>query len=331
MDWENPQLIRTLAEHSGPVATVAFSPDSEVVVIGSCDSAVKLWQVATGDRALTLFGYPLGVNCVAMNPRSPLMAVGVPDGTIDLWQLPEGKRLHQFTGEGRITAVGFSPDGQMLICGSDRSFVDTMFASRSSKSVQSLENTEGGTIKIWRVRDGHLRKSISVPNPIHALDVSLLTKTFASGHRDGTLQLWHLPNGTQTAMFNAHDDAVYSVAISPDGETLASGSGDGTIKLWQIVKDTHLQPTPLQNLTSHTDVVYSVAISPDGQTLASGSGDGTIKLWHLKTGTLLTTLKSDSPVPPAAIAVAFSSDSQLLVSGSGDGGAKIWQAKSPTP
>jgi WD40 repeat protein len=74
-----------------------------------------------------------------------------------------------------------------------------------------------------------------------------------------------------------HKNAVFSVAISPDGQTLASGCIDKTIKLWNLAlgKD---QST----LTGHTNWVWSVAISPDGQTLASGSVDTTIKLWEKK-------------------------------------------------
>src|SRR6266704_889376 len=68
-----------------------------------------------------------------------------------------------------------------------------------------------------------------------------------------------------------HEDYVWSVAMSADGQMLASGSSDKTIKLWNL-KTGDL----LRTLTEHGNSVQSVAMSADGQTLASGSSDRTI-------------------------------------------------------
>jgi WD40 repeat protein len=75
---------------------------------------------------------------------------------------------------------------------------------------------------------------------------------------------------------SGHQNFVYSVPISPDGQTLVSGSIDKTIKVWRL-SDGEL----LRTLSGHQDLVISVAISPDGQTLASGGYDQTIKVWRV--------------------------------------------------
>jgi hypothetical protein len=71
--------------------------------------------------------------------------------------------------------------------------------------------------------------------------------------------------------------AVYTVAISPDGQIIVSGSDDKAIEVWNLSTG-----NLLQTLEAHTDQVRSVAISPDGQTLVSGSKDKTIKIWEKK-------------------------------------------------
>jgi hypothetical protein len=80
-------------------------------------------------------------------------------------------------------------------------------------------------------------------------------------------------------ILRGHENAVYSVAFSPDGQTLASGSEDSTIRLWDL-RQPAAAPTVLHG---HGNMVSSVAFSPDGQTLASGSGDQTIRFWDGRT------------------------------------------------
>ena len=114
----------------------------------------------------------------------------------------------------------------------------------------------------------------------------------------------------------AHTDAVWTVAISRDGQTLVSGGADNTIKVWNL-KTRQLN----QTLKGHTDTVRSVAISPDGEILASGSADKTIKVWNLYTGKQVGTLSGHSG---AIWSVAISRDGRTLVSGGEDGKVNVW-------
>ncbi|WP_442957401.1 WD40 repeat domain-containing protein, partial [Phormidium sp. CCY1219] len=74
--------------------------------------------------------------------------------------------------------------------------------------------------------------------------------------------------------FQGHQDSVYAVAFSPDGETIVSGSGDGTLRLWTRQGEPIGEP-----LRGHQNRVWAVAFSPDGETIVSGSWDGTLRLW----------------------------------------------------
>ncbi|KAI7725242.1 hypothetical protein M8C21_014638 [Ambrosia artemisiifolia] len=76
-----------------------------------------------------------------------------------------------------------------------------------------------------------------------------------------------------------HEEAVLSVAFSPDGQQLASGSGDTTVRLW----DLHTQ-TPLFTCTGHKNWVLCIAWSPDGKHLVSGSKSGELQCWNPLTG-----------------------------------------------
>ncbi|MDJ0596809.1 MAG: hypothetical protein QNJ72_43745 [Pleurocapsa sp. MO_226.B13] len=92
-------------------------------------------------------------------------------------------------------------------------------------------------------------------------------------------------------LFSGHEDSVYSVAFSPDGQYIASGSADKTVRLWNIKGKQIGKP-----FEAHKYGVSSIAFSPDSKYLITGSSLGTVlsnisgrdnesrvlKLWNLK-------------------------------------------------
>ncbi len=114
--------------------------------------------------------------------------------------------------------------------------------------------------------------------------------------------------------FDGHQQKVYSISFSHDGQALASASADKTIKLWS--KD----GTLIKTLIGHQDAVRSVNYSPDGETLASASDDKTIKLWG-KDGTLIKTLVGHKGAVRSA---SYSPDGQMLATASDDKTIRIW-------
>ena len=99
-------------------------------------------------------------------------------------------------------------------------------------------------------------------------------------------------------VLQGHDDAVTSVAFSPDGKHIASGSYDKTIRVWDAETGHVSGP-----LTGHDDWVTSVAFSPDGKHIASGLEDNTIRVCNSKA------VQSDSE--NLASCVAFSSHGNI--------------------
>ncbi len=111
-----------------------------------------------------------------------------------------------------------------------------------------------------------------------------------------------------------HDNWVYGVSFSPDGQMIATASADKTVKLWN--RDGSLRTPPLK----HDDKVYGVSFSPDGQIIATASGDKTVKLWN-RDGSLRT--------PPlthnnSVLAVSFSPDGTTIATASADKTVKLW-------
>ena len=77
----------TLAE-GGPVVSVAFSPDGQMLAAGDAGGHVSLWDIASGRRTATLSqGSP--VYSVAFSPNGQTLAAGGSAGKIGLWNIAE--------------------------------------------------------------------------------------------------------------------------------------------------------------------------------------------------------------------------------------------------
>ena len=117
--------MRTLTGHSNGVTAVAFSPDGQLLAFASEDCTAKLWEVASGREVRTLTGHSACVTAVAFSPDGQLLASASDDGTAKLWEVASGREVRTLSGQITkigdwvnvdywVTAVAFSPDGQLL-------------------------------------------------------------------------------------------------------------------------------------------------------------------------------------------------------------------------
>jgi len=313
------RCVYTLPGHSSFVNSLAISPDGKILVSGSWDKTIKIWNLETGALIGTLTGHSDRVNSVAISSDGKMLVSGSSDETIKFWNLYNGDLLCTFSGHSmEVNSVAVNPKGQVIAsCG-------------------GADNT----IKIWNLRTGELLRTLrGHSDNVNAVVFSPDGKILASGSSDATSKVWDVESGKLLRTLSGLNVGVNSVAIAPDGQTLASVSNDYTIKLRNLHTGSLLRILNsnsvkgkgvanlgmneamhiLQNYVSRGD---SVAISRDGLTLVSGCDDNTINIWNLQTGELLSTLKGHSGT---VYSVAIAPSGNLLASGSADETIKIWR------
>ena len=289
-----PQLLRSFSGHDDWINSMAFSWDGTLLLSGSEDNTMKLWETVTGRLLHTFSGHDEGVTSVAFSPDGTRLLSGSADGTIRLWESGTKRLLHTFSGhDGWVTSVAFSPDGTKMLSGS-----------------------EDNTMKLWETGTGRLLHTFSGHDE-RVTNVTFLPDgtQMLSGSEDNTMKLWDAKTGRLLRTFSGHEDAVTSVAFSPDGNRLLSGSKDNTIKLWELSNG-----RLLRTFHGHHLNVTRVAFSPDGKRLISSSADITLKLWDADTGRLLRTFSLHKGI---LLSVAFSPDGTRLLSG-GYSTMKLW-------
>ena len=133
----------------------------------------------------------------------------------------------------------------------------------------------------------------------------------------GTIRLWDLAVGEETAWLEGHEGDVCAIVMLPDELVFASGSADGTIRLWDPA--TGRETAQLRAHKRDVLMRISLAVLPDGR-LASGFNDGFIRLWDLSTGKETARLKGHEGY---VCAIVMLPDGRLA-SGSADGTIRLW-------
>ena len=132
----------------------------------------------------------------------------------------------------------------------------------------------------------------------------------------GVVYQWKVADGSLIRRYEGHSDALYALALAPDGKQFATGGYDQKIKIWSV--STGIE---LKTLKGHNGAVFGLSYRPDGKVLASASADRTVKLWDPATGARLDTLSQPAK---ELNAVAFAPDGKALVAAGADNRLRVW-------
>jgi WD40 repeat protein len=272
---DNGQELATLI-HPDDVLACAFSADSALLVSGTNDGAVIVWDVDTERQIARTEGGGSKTNACAFisNGREVLSLSGAtlledPNPTVlRVWSVAGGamtvlRTLHL----GRldpVSACAFSPDGRQVALAN--------YPSERARSLRVLDTQSGREL----ARFDHYGEVINCAYSPDGQRIASVTM------RENEIYLWN--SGTRGVSsfpeqkLSGHEGTAHKCAFSRDGRWIVSASADNTIRVWD--SDTGVQGAIITGIDGS---VAACAFSHDGRRVLF-STDKDIKVWEWRQG-----------------------------------------------
>ncbi|RSL72717.1 hypothetical protein CEP54_000740 [Fusarium duplospermum] len=199
-----------------------------------------------------------------------------------------------------------------------------------SSDDRMLASASNGTLKIWNIKTQNCIRTFECG---YALCCSFLPgdKVVVVGTKSGELQLFDVASAALLDSVDAHEGAIWSLHVHPDGKSVVSGSADKTAKFWdfKIVQEEVLgtrRTTPKLKLQQSrtlkvSDDILSLKFSPDARLLAVALLDNTVKVFFVDSLKLYLNLYGHK-LPVLSMDISY--DSKLIVTSSADKNIRIW-------
>ncbi|WP_274557275.1 TIR domain-containing protein [Streptomyces spiramyceticus] len=289
---------------------IAYSPEGELLAVGSEDGGILICAADTGRALRTLQGHQGRVYAVKFG--ADVIATGGSDGTVRLWDPVSGECRHRLeVHPDGVWPVALDGDGTLLATGDGE-----------------------GLVTIWDVATGEpVHRLPGHTAPVYTAVFSPDGRTLITGDAAADVRLWDIRTGHCTGELGGHQGAVYRVRFSPDGTVFATadqgaeGQG-GAVRIWTADGTDRADradgaggPRLLHEFTGHTGRVYALDFHPDGNLLASGDTDGQVRLWDPVVGTQAGILERCTG---AVYHVLFGHGGKLLAACDSDGTVRLW-------
>jgi WD40 repeat protein/serine/threonine protein kinase len=270
--------------HSGPVNCLAYSPRECMVVSGSDDGTLRVWNTATGLCTRILKGHKAAIRTVVFSPDGATLVSGGDDKSIRVWNSHLGQCQRTIRiKSGRVEGVALVPKSSLALVSSSQLEI---FDLSSGQLALGLNDSR-------KVQQDPSRRYVAVvgvasPNGL-SVDMAELPRNPTidpSGRsqaapavaptQEAYIRLWDLTSGACVAIMGAQKGKVTAAAPFPKSGLLMLGSDDGVVRIWDL-----LLGKCVLEFQAHAGAVTCASVSPDENLIVTGSQDRTLRLWQM--------------------------------------------------
>ncbi|KAH9949504.1 pre-mRNA splicing factor [Amylocystis lapponica] len=297
--------IHTWTGHTQGVSVIRLFPDTgHLLLSGSMDTKIKLWDVYTHGNCLRTFhGHMKAVKDVTFsNDGRRFLSCGY-DRQMKLWDTETGQCLKRFSNGKIPYVVRFHPDEDKQ---------NVFLAGMSDKKIIQYDMNSG---EITQEYDQHL-------GPVNTITFVDENRRFVTTSDDKTIRAWDYDIPVVIKYIaEPHMHSMPAVTMHPNKKYFAAQSLDNQILVYST---DNFRQARNKRFAGHSVAGYAcqVGFSPDGKWISSGDGEGNVVFWEWKTGRIKSRLRAHSKVVIAHEWLPH--ESSKVVTASWDGLIKLW-------
>ncbi|MEZ5943912.1 MAG: protein kinase [Planctomycetaceae bacterium] len=332
--------ITKIGQHSAAVRSVSWSPDGKFLASGSIDNKVCVYDLDSKKQLWTL-SHNDNVVSVEWHPTRALLASSSNDGVVKVWNTGVGKPDSSFDIGHGAQSLDWEPNGERLAVGTwgRKVYIWHSITRQVTKTLSQYSGIvtavrwsgdgtliatgeDNGDVKVRSTADGSILWSHHSQRPIADVAWSPDDTQIAVVGEDRTIEVWDPFNKLLIRKIDGHNDSIWSVDWSQDGNRLLTSSHDYTLKTW-LVNDPH-DDRIIGIPNRHP--VNSIAWSPDDSKIAAATVGSPVFVFNAESMELIQ--KLNARVGAGRQSVSWSPNGLYVAAGGWDERVTVWEASS---
>lgn len=247
--------------HKDAIFALGISDEPNLFYSGASDGYIVEWNSLTKADGQLLIKVPKPVYSFCLDTASQRLFCGTASGNLHVVDLAERKETRNIEAH-TLGIFDIKIVNQHLItAGGD------------------------GKVKVWDLQQLQLQYEFALSDKsARVITVHPTRPEIAIGYSDHQIRIINTETFTLQHSFPAHQNSVFALAYSPDGNNLLSGGRDVMLRNWDIPNHYAMS----LDIPAHNLHINAIAFNPSGDLMATVSMDKTLKIWD---GTTLQLLK----------------------------------------
>lgn len=263
LDVKSFEIIRVFTGHQAGVNSVCYSPNGMLVLSGSSDGSIRIWETDTGKQIKMIFANrSIETVCVSMDGKC-LLASGYcsnENNNIQVWNINFDKRANynSFPLFSKVKDANTILENNNIV----------------SDEIANIEENvkDNKHVEVYRLIK-EFQKKKGQKNDKRILDIKnqyCLLRGFKK---------ISIPDAWCVSTLKGHKDEVITTCFSPNNKIIGSSSRDKTIKIWDITSERVIKTIPMK--TAYT---YALQFLLNGEFILSGGYTDVIRVWNINSG-----------------------------------------------
>lgn len=300
--------------HYGTILCLDISPDGKLLLTGSQDQTIRLWEMSTGRELRTFHGHEKGVRTIQFHPDGHRFVSVAYDKKAILWDVTSGQMIREWKDSADvIRSAVFSPDGKRLLTGGHRNNA-MMWDLESGERLKTFKTKpetcyqcvpdlvwapEGNrfytgaadrTTLIWDVSKGdtlssHKFNKGSCSSCNTYLDIDASGEVLVKADYRGGMFLIDAQNGKKKKEL-LEDGEFYGIQFHPQGQYIMGlVEYNGQVRVWETRNGKEVM-----KIEAH-DGIKAMGFTPDGKYIVTAGEDHRAALRQFPSGRLVRTFK----------------------------------------